>query len=304
MHAGDSGVVSASVIGYGDSVFDVFPSRGLEYPGGNSLNFAVFCRLLGTSSEYVGVVGDDERGQRILDVLQTLKVKSDLVQVRQGETGWTGVNIVDGDRIFFRGNDQGVTRSDSTSLTGDLLGHLRAARLVHSSAYSQSIQDIPKLVGGPIITFDFSEEEAHRSDDYLGQLAPFIDLGLFSCSHLSYEATMYLLERAHKAGMPLALATRGRQGSLAFDGKRMIYQPAIAIDDPVSIRDTTGCGDAFIAAFVTSLLEQGWARGASMSAGSIRLALEKAAVFARAQCFVEGAFGYGSAISYFKLADR
>jgi fructoselysine 6-kinase len=226
------------------------------------------------------------------------------VQVRHGETGWTGVNIVDGDRIFFRGNDQGVTRSDPTTLTGDLVSHLRAARLVHSSAYSQSSQDIPKMAGGPIITFDFSEEEAHRTDDYLGELGPFIDLGLFSCSHLSYAATMHLLERAHKAGMPLALATRGKEGSLAFNGTRMIYQPAIAIEDPLSIRDTTGCGDAFLAAFVTSFLEQGWAPNASMSEGSIELALEEAAVFAREQCFVEGAFGYGSAISSAKLADR
>ncbi|HTC71232.1 MAG TPA: PfkB family carbohydrate kinase [Acidothermaceae bacterium] len=285
------------VIGYGDSVFDVFPSRGLQYPGGNCLNFAVFCRFLGAHSEYVGVVGDDERGRRILDVLETVDVRTDHVQIRDGQTGWTGVNVVDGDRVFFRGNDQGVTRSKPTTLTPDLLIHMRSAQLVHSSAYSLSSQDVPQLADGPIVTFDFSEEDDRRTDEYLAALAPFIELGLFSCSHISLDATIHLLERANRAGMPLTLATRGKEGSVAFDGNRMFHQTAIAIDNPSLMRDTTGCGDAFLAAFVMSLLEHGWTRGASMSESRIEGALREAAVFARDQCFVEGAFGYGGAIS-------
>ena len=38
---------SISVLGLGDNVIDRFVDRGVFYPGGNGINFAVFARQLG-----------------------------------------------------------------------------------------------------------------------------------------------------------------------------------------------------------------------------------------------------------------
>ena len=48
------------VLGLGDNVVDKYENLGIMYPGGNSLNFAVFAKKLGHESSFMGVFGSDE----------------------------------------------------------------------------------------------------------------------------------------------------------------------------------------------------------------------------------------------------
>jgi len=65
------------------------------------------------------------------------------------------------------------------------------------------------------------------------------------------------------------------------------------VEDPSAIVDTMGCGDAFLAGFVVSLLGSGWSRTRRPDDAALAGALQAGADAAHAQCFVEGAFGRG-----------
>ena len=47
------------MLGIGDNVVDKYLNDKLMYPGGNALNFAVYCRMLNCDAAYIGGFGDD-----------------------------------------------------------------------------------------------------------------------------------------------------------------------------------------------------------------------------------------------------
>ncbi|MEV0826875.1 PfkB family carbohydrate kinase [Nonomuraea rubra] len=279
------------VLGFGDNIVDRFVDRGIDYPGGNSVNVAVYARRLGVESAYLGVFGDDGLGAFLRDSIAAEGVAVDRCVVRAGESGVSRLRVDDGERVFLGWNGGGVTVREPLALDADLLGHLRGFDLVHSSVYSRSEPELPKLAGlGPLVSFDLSSEEEYRGPAYLDRVCPHADLVLLSCSHLDEDATADLLAEAVRRGAGLALGTRGVAGALAHDGNVTVSAPARLAEDIV---DTMGCGDAFLAGFAVSLLRDGWAAGRPPAPAAIERALHGGAEAAHAQCYVEGAFGHG-----------
>lgn len=281
------------VLGFGDNVIDRFIDRQIDYPGGNCVNFAVFARQVGLDAAYLGVFGSDSHGDYIRQVLSSLRVDISRCLVRQGETGLASVEVVAGDRVFQGGNGGGVSVREPIVLSHDDLSYASGFDLIHSSVYSNSVSELPKLSSlGPLVSYDISSEDEFRTADYMGRVAPHLDLVLASCSHLSSQETQQHLQRIHRFGAPLVLGTRGPDGATVFDGERHYSMPAVLVDSS-QVRDTMGCGDAFLAAFVRSLLSAGWRKGRPPAPGDIRTALAAGAQYASEQLLTEGAFGCG-----------
>ena len=114
---------------------------------------------------------------------------------------------------------------------------------------------------------------------------------LLSCSHLGVDETRALLGDAVARGASVALGTRGTDGAIVTDGRVTIDGVAHLVADPATIVDTMGCGDAFLAGFIISLLGSGWSRSLPPDRARFAAALAAGADAAHAQCFVEGAFG-------------
>ncbi|GAB3152585.1 PfkB family carbohydrate kinase [Microbispora hainanensis] len=282
------------VLGFGDNIVDRFVDRGVEYPGGNSVNVAVYARRLGLDAAYLGVFGDDELGGFLRDSIAAQGVATDHCVVRTGESGVSTLRVDDGDRVFLGWNGGGVTLREPLVLGDDLLRYAASFDLVHSSVYSRSETELPKLAGlGPVVSFDLSSEDEFRTPGYLGRVCPYADLVLLSCSHLDEAATRALLAEAVRRGAGLALATRGVEGAIAHDGRVTIATPALRVEDPRLMADTMGCGDAFLTGFAVSLLRGGWTAGASPRRDAVERALHDGARSAYEQCLVEGAFGHG-----------
>jgi sugar/nucleoside kinase (ribokinase family) len=281
------------VIGFGDNIVDRFLDRGVIYPGGNSLNFAVMARHLGVESAYMGVFGSDPLGAFVRSAVEAEGVDVSRCQTRQGPNGVTDIKVIDGDRIFLGWNEGGVTISQPFVLEPEHRDHLTAAALVHTSVYSASEDQLPALrAAGPLVSFDYSWEPERRTDQYLRRTAPFVDLALLSLGNAPFEAVAQELARATAAGASLAVATRGAAGAVLYDGEQLFTQVA-APTDVHRFVDTMGCGDAFVTGLSVSLLRSGWARDAPPTADSLRRALAFAAETAAEQCYVEGAFGHG-----------
>lgn len=285
-------------LGFGDNIIDRYLDRGKVYPGGNCVNFAVFARWLGADSAYLGVFGSDDHGRFLRAAITAEAVDTRRSVVKDGRSGISTISIVEGERVFGGWNGGGVTVSDPLELDDDLLAYIAGFDLVHSSVYSRSEQELPKVrAAGPLVSYDFSSEDEFRTSGYLAEVCPSVDLALISCSDLPLHETQRLLANlvAHGAGM--ALGTCGGMGAVVYDGHNYISAPAAPLPATEGPIDTMGCGDAFLTAFAVTLVEGGWSRHTSPEAAAIEAALQSGAAFAAQQCLVEGAFGRGIADS-------
>ncbi|MEO6941666.1 MAG: PfkB family carbohydrate kinase [Terrimesophilobacter sp.] len=282
------------VLGFGDNVIDRFIDRRIDYPGGNCVNFAVFAHELSVPAGYLGAFGSDGHGQYMLAELDRIGIDVSRCVIRDGESGIAEVEVVDGERVFRGGNHGGVTTREPIILGDPELAYISEFDLIHSSVYSTSEEQIPKLAGLDIlISYDLSSEMTYRSSPYLDELAPHLDLALLSCSGVTIDDTEALLRDIVRRGAGMALGTRGAEGAMLFDGSEMYSTPAVPLDARRGIADTMGCGDAFLAAFVVSLLRSGWRKTVHASAPAIVLGLAAGAAHAAEQCYVDGAFGHG-----------
>ncbi len=280
------------VAGFGDNIVDRFLDRGVDYPGGNSVNFAVFAKRLGASAAYVGTFGNDDNGRFIRNVLSQLDIDISRSIVRDGPNGVTYIATREGERVFLGGNGGGVTLTDPFVLEAADVDYLCSFDLVHSSAYSGVESQLEKLNGvRTLVSFDFSWEPKYRTDEYLSEVGPSIDLALISCGNLDDESVRKELVRLASFGPSLVLATLGSRGAVLFDGSEYFYQDAEPLKGPLV--DTMGCGDAFCAAFEVQLLRVGWFPGRLLDSSEIRVAMRSGASYAAEQCLVAGAFGYG-----------
>lgn len=286
------------VLGLGDNIVDRFIDRGIDYPGGNAVNVAVYARRLGAVAEYAGVFGDDELGAFLRDAIEAEGVPTARSVVRAGETGVSKLRVDDGDRVFLGWNGGGVTVREPVTLEETGLARESGFDLVHSSVYSGIEPELPRLhETGALVSFDLSSEPEFRTNAYLDRVAPHLDLALISCSGLSDAAARALLGEIVQRGASIALGTRGTDGALVTDGRVWRDAPARPIDDSAAIVDTMGCGDAFLAGFVVSLLGDGWSRASPPDVASLERALTAGADAAWEQCFVEGAFGRGRPVA-------
>ncbi|MFC7718156.1 PfkB family carbohydrate kinase [Nonomuraea recticatena] len=72
------------VLGFGDNIVDRFVDRGIDYPGGNSVNVAVYARRLGLEAAYLGVFGDDDLGGFLREAIAAQGVAVDRCVVKEG----------------------------------------------------------------------------------------------------------------------------------------------------------------------------------------------------------------------------
>jgi sugar/nucleoside kinase (ribokinase family) len=278
------------VVGFGDNVVDRFLDRRVMYPGGNSVNFAVYAGQLGAEAAYLGVFGTDEAAAHVRGALIDQGVALDRCQEKPGETGYCDVTVVDGDRVFGDWNEGGVTTADPFRLESDDIAYLAGFDLVHSGVYGGVADQLGQLRStSALVFFDFSDEDEFRTAPYLDEVCPAVDLALLSCEHLTLDDTISLAHDVRRRGPALVLATRGMHGSVLVDGRGTLHGTAT----PIEAYDTMGCGDAFSTAFAVSCLRSGWRRGALPTVVDLQEALALAADFAAKQCLVEGAFGYG-----------
>src|SRR5690606_36462241 len=113
-----------------------------------------------------------------------------------------------GERVFGGWNGGGVTVAEPIVLDEELLAYASGFDLVHSSVYSSSEGELPKLrAGTALVSYDFSSEDGFRTPEYLYRVCPAVDLALISCSHLDEAETRALLRDLVARGVSLALGT-------------------------------------------------------------------------------------------------
>jgi ribokinase len=218
-------------------------------PGGGAANFAAACSKLGLRAGFIGCVGDDDFGRWILEDLKQNDIDTSRVKIVDAPTGLV-LSLSTRRREHFliahRGANLHLKPEDVDE------DYLRAAKLVHASSV---VEKVARAVGGRarelgiLASLDVGAELSTLGRGKLLRI-----LELFDICFMNRRAYRNVfrdrpsrasLLRNFPAGLKILAVTLGPEGAAATDGEDVFFKPAYRVE----VRDTTGAGDAFAAAF-------------------------------------------------------
>lgn len=260
------------ILAFGDNVVDCYRDRQLMFPGGNSVNHAVFARRFGAHAAYAGAVSDDAAGRAIRDALVAEGVETSLLRFVPGQTAYCVIATHAGERVF-EGANLGVS---IIAPSHSDIAWMKSADAVHTGRSSHVDAWLPRFAAVTRVSYDFA---TIRDGDRIAGIAPHCFLAAFSGSDLDRDEARTLAETALRHGARWAVITRGGEGALLAGSGRIVDAPAERVE-PV---DTLGAGDTFIARTLVGLLR----------AEEPEEILAAAARAAAETCLSPGAFGHG-----------
>ena len=245
------------LVSIGEATADYYPHIDKTLVGGISLNYAVHAKRCGADKvSLVSCIGNDDNGRHILDRLDQEDIDASHVTILEGKTAHCEIVVLEnGERYFPPNSYHQHVLADYEPSAADLRFISQHDILVARYDISYTKAGFNKVMQ----ELDFNGKRvADFGDwfDYDGRhpaIYPYlkqIDLAFISGDQTTIDTFLPISNQA-KAQI---IVTLGERGSVALVDGYLIQQQAI----PVSkIVDTTGCGDAFQAAFTVSYFRDG-----------------------------------------------
>ena len=221
--------------------------------GGPAATSTVAAARLGMSAGFIGVVGDDDAGKRILSDFESEKVSTEAMVVRRGKTSAVAYCWIDqptGKRsVAWERGDAPELEASDVSL--DLVAkakilHIDGHNPVGALAAAKKAREC-----GVLVNFD-----AGTMRDGVAELLPYADILIASEAFARGWTKRENLEDALKVlaeyGAKVVGCTMGAEGSMVYADGGFIKCPTFNHIKPV---DTTGCGDVFHTGFAVRYLE-------------------------------------------------
>ena len=234
----------------GECTIDRYLERGTECVGGISLNFAVHALRAGASSaSIVSCTGDDGAGARVRAALAREGIDATHVATHAGRTASQQVSLAaGGERIFPPGGyDEGVLAD--FRLDAAAMAMLRTADVIAIPYFRQLVPLV-----SPVIAL--RDVRALRVADLLdgadlGDGTAVLDALLESLDVLFLSAPERVAEQLlprTRGRRSVLVVTHGARGSTALVNGSATFAAAEPVP-PAECVDSTGCGDAYQAAF-------------------------------------------------------
>lgn len=222
-------------------------------PGGTVGNFACAAGRLGQRVASLATVGADEAGRLIIEDFQRFGVSTDFIHVREDVKSHFTVILIEpsGERsiVVVRMFDEKYTNErvrETVSqaramyiMTDDAERFIQMSRIAHENGALVMI-DVETTLG------------ANRAT--LERILPHVDIANFNESGFvassGEPATIEGARRILELGPSIVSVTLGSQGALAVTADETAQVGGHA----VTVRDTTGAGDTFNAAFLSGTL--------------------------------------------------
>lgn len=254
-----------------------------ECAGGKGANTAVVLSALGTSVGIIANAGDDHYGEVAIESLKRYGVdlagldiiaggKTSYCIMMLDATGEKAIVVIATDLIYPQPED--IKRREGILLSGahvHAIGlqpkKMEAGLLLARQAGITTSVDLDSAYQG----LNGSEQTIRNStivflnEQGIASLFPELDI---------YEA----LKAMSSMGPKIVVLTRGRKGAVAYDGNRFVEKPAFL----VKVKDTTGSGDSFAAAFLHGYLRK-WELEKSLEFANATAALSALAIGAQSK---------------------
>jgi sugar/nucleoside kinase (ribokinase family) len=242
----------------------------IQLPGGTSTNAAIALARLGLPPRFVGMVGDDWRGEQLRAGLEGAGVVCDTLAVRQGQDSDRSVIPISpsGGRTIFWIKGATIEHGDPLDLPLIFSHRILYLDIVDLALWRDVLDAYERTPAG-----DGRRPRIVGQAVYVaGVLPPDDALALIGRHHafIGGEWEWHLmagtttradlitrLERLVRASaLGMAVVTHGAEGCTVVTRERTFPSPAA----DVTVVDTTGAGDAFAAGFMYGL-NAGWEPG-------------------------------------------
>ena len=225
--------------------------------GGGGTNTAVSLARLGHKTAYLGSLGNDENGKKILDLLK--KEKIDFIGVLSKEiTGYSIIlDSIEHDRtiLTYKGANDKLRFSDIN------LKKLKTKWFYFSSMISESFKTLEKLAefaekNNIKIAFNPSTYLAEKGKDYLKKILTRTTILILNEEEASLlvgkNNIKIMLKKLCELGPRIAVITNGKKEINAYDGKNIYTM----IPNKIKVVESTGAGDAFASSFLSGMIKK------------------------------------------------
>lgn len=264
-------MASLRMCSIGDNTVDRYVDHGMWYPGGSAANVAVHARRLGIDAGYIGIVGSDDASALVRRSLESESVDLARLRSEPGPNAFTDIYLDENGNRHFGDHS---APSSALILDDADLDYLRGCDWIHTGHSSATESQLGKMASIAPVMFDFS----HSSLGYAAPLLEHTTISAFSRPELADAQCRELLTDVCSRGPSIAVVTRGARATIARRGD-FASQSA----HEITVVDTLGAGDAFLAAFAANL----------MAGGTLAVALSAATEYAAESCMHLGAYGHG-----------
>ncbi len=225
--------------------------------GGSAANFAVAIRRLGAEASFLGAVGEDEVGERLLAGLEEAGVHVGWVKAVPGAP--TGVVVVvlgiDGSKrmIAYRGANLDLAPDDVSPEAVESVDHVHLATgrleiVERGVSLARAMGRSTSLDGGSALARRGLDEIREAVDGVDVMFLNLVEAHALTGLHEPLEAARKVMRGLNVGEV---VVTMGDGGALALERRGHMHVPAFKVE-PV---DTTGAGDVFAAAYVYGWLK-------------------------------------------------
>lgn len=247
-----------TVVCYGEVLWDVFPTH--TKPGGAPMNVAYHLSKFGINSRMISRVGTDELGEKLLSLLAGWNIPTE----NCGQDSTFGTGMVE------------ATVQENNEMSYKILQDVAWDNIVATEADEKLVTEADAFVFGSLVTrhsvsretlFSLIEKANYKVFD-VNLRPPFYDHEVIE--YLMYKCNLMKLNQSEleliiswfgfdiedearavqfireKFDIAEIIVTKGSEGATYYDGQNAHFFPAFE----VTVKDTVGSGDSFLAAFL------------------------------------------------------
>ncbi len=252
---------NTKVVCFGEVLFDLLPTR--KVAGGAPMNVAIQLKNLGVSSEIISRVGKDSFGDALVAFLREKGLNTKTIQ--RDSIHHTGIVDIDmSEPSNVRYNIVKPVAYDFIEIEWGLQALVQQAEIfVHGSLVTRSETSKETLLQllevAQMVVFDVNLRRPHYSKEVLQELLQEADLVKMSEDELETIAEWYDAYEDEKEAMQWLkeqfdwegiCVTKGKDGAVFLDDSGFYECEGIE----VTVVDTIGSGDAFLAGFLSQKL--------------------------------------------------
>ena len=258
----NSDLAIPSIVCFGEMLYDYLPDG--RFPGGAPMNVALHLHQQGVNTRFISSVGQDEDGTSLLDYLSDRGLPTDLIQIDEVyPTGKVLADVSQSDDVKYEilhpsawdyiGLDAAIA---SAVEEADLF--LYGSLAARDSASRSTLEELLRLASRT--AFDINLRAPHYTRECITPLLEQANILKMNEEEFALLAQWYLnTDPSEEAARQLAqqfeldtvCITRGAEGATLLHGGQWWQQRGFQ----VTVADTIGSGDAFLATLLGKLLQ-------------------------------------------------
>jgi fructokinase len=254
--------MATKIVCFGEVLFDVFPTH--TKIGGAPLNVGLRLASLGIETEIISRIGQDAKGNELLDFIEANNVSTAYIQTDSHfSTGEVTVKLDEkGSASYTINYPVAWDKIEATTKAQNLVSNADAlvfgSLVCRDTASYQSLLSLLNVAKYKI--FDVNLRSPFYTKELLSDLMNKADFIKFNDDEL-YKISEYLgspyhsLEQnmqfiAEKTNTQHICVTKGSHGAVLFYNNQLFYNSGYKI----TVADTVGAGDSFLAGLLSKLL--------------------------------------------------